>query len=958
MADNLVIVESPAKAKTIKKYLGKDFEVLASYGHVRDLVPKEGAVDPDHGYAMKYQVLEKNERHVDAIARTLRKSRALYLATDPDREGEAIAWHLKEILQSRGDLKGKDVHRVVFYEITRNAIREAVEQPRDLSLDLVNAQQARRALDYLVGFNLSPLLWKKVRQGLSAGRVQSPALRMICEREEEILAFVPQEYWTIDGEGSHSAQGQPGTGQLATGQSFPLKLIEYRGQKVEQFSFKSETVAREVEHTIQAAARETALANGVATGNGTDAPLGQLRVLSIDRKQRRRNPAPPFTTSTLQQEAARKLGFNARRTMRIAQQLYEGLDIGEEGSVGLITYMRTDSVSLAAEAIQEIRQVATRLYGKDEVADEPRIYKTKSKNAQEAHEAIRPTSAAITPASLEGKIEDDHYRLYSLIWKRAVASQMNHAVFDTVAVDMLAGSDGPARHLLRANGSTLVKPGYISVYQEGTDDMKADEGDHVLPPMSEGDLVDLLTLRGQQHFTEPPPRYTEASLVKALEEHGIGRPSTYATIISTLQDREYVEMDQRRFVPTDIGKIVGRFLTDHFHRYVEYGFTAAMEDELDAVSRGEEEWTKPLDKFWKPFIDQVEKIEKNVTREQVAQARELGKDPATGKPVTVRMGRFGPFVQIGSKDDEEKPKFAGLRPGQKMDTINLTEALDLFQLPRTLGETADGETIVANVGRFGPYVKYGSKYVSLKEDDPYTVTLERALEVIRLKQEADANRLILDFPDDGIQVLNGRYGPYITDKKKNAKIPKDREPKSLTLEECRSLLAQAPERGGRFGRFGRGKKAAAPAAAVAAGDGATAPAEKVAAKGKKKASANGSARAKGAHATHGAGAHRAAGHGPTGGHGTPAHGAHGSAAAAPRVAARAVAKKAESSAHPGKGSAKAKGKAAAHDGHKEAHDGHKAASSSAKAKASAKKGKAAKSPAAGKAPSSRVRGVK
>ena len=934
MADNLVIVESPAKAKTIKKYLGKDFEVLASYGHVRDLVPKEGAVDPDHGYAMKYQVLEKNERHVDAIARSLRKSRSLYLATDPDREGEAIAWHLKEILQSRGDLKGKHVHRVVFYEITRNAIREAVGQPRDLSLDLVNAQQARRALDYLVGFNLSPLLWKKVRQGLSAGRVQSPALRMICEREEEILAFVAQEYWTIDGEGAHSTRAD-------SAQSFPLKLIEYRGQKVEQFSFTNESQAREVESTIQTAARGTALANGVATGDGTDAPLGQLRVITIDRKQRRRNPAPPFTTSTLQQEAARKLGFNARRTMRIAQQLYEGLDIGgEEGSVGLITYMRTDSVSLAAEAIQEIRAVATKLYGKDEVADEPRIYKTKSKNAQEAHEAIRPTAASITPASIEGKIEDDHYRLYSLIWKRAVASQMNHAVFDTVAVDMLAGDDGAARHVLRANGSTLIKPGYISVYQEDTDDVKADDGDHVLPPMKEGDLVDLLSLRGAQHFTEPPPRYTEASLVKALEEHGIGRPSTYATIISTLLDRQYVELDARRFVPTDIGKIVGRFLTDHFHRYVEYGFTAAMEDELDAVSRGEEEWTKPLDKFWKPFIDQVEHIEKNVTREQVAQARELGKDPATGKPVTVRMGRFGPFVQIGSKDDEEKPKFAGLRPGQKMDAINLTDALDLFQLPRTLGTTPAGETIVANVGRFGPYVKYGSKYVSLKEDDPYTVTHERALEVIRLKQEADANRLIQDFPDDGIQVLNGRYGPYITDKKKNAKIPKDREPKSLTLEECRTLLAQAPERGARFGRFGRGKKAAAPAAG--AGDGAAAaPTEKVAARGKK-AATNGGARGKTTRAK------------PTPAHG--AHAGHGPSAAAPRAARTAAKKSASSAAQPTKAPVIARGKTAAHKG---AHDGHKAATSAkAKAIASAKKGKATKAPAMGKASSARPRGVK
>jgi DNA topoisomerase-1 len=782
MADNLVVVESPAKAKTIKKYLGKDFEVLASYGHVRDLVPKEGAVDPVHGYAMKYQVLEKNERHVESISRGLAKSKALYLATDPDREGEAIAWHLQEILKSRGDLDGKTVHRVVFYEITRNAIREAVARPRELSLDLVNAQQARRALDYLVGFNLSPLLWKKVRRGLSAGRVQSPALRMICEREEEIAAFIAREYWTLEGEGAHHSP------------HFPLKVTEYAGAKVEQFSFTNEAQAREVERTILQAAQE-------AGGGGSPA---RLRVLTVDRKQRRRTPAPPFTTSTLQQEAARKLGFNARRTMRLAQQLYEGLDLGE-GNVGLITYMRTDSVSLAAEAVKEIREVAARLYGNDEVAEEPRVYKTKSKNAQEAHEAIRPTSAAVTPADVEGKVDGDLYRLYALIWKRAVASQMAQAIFDTVAVDMLAGPDGPARHVLRANGSTLVKPGFIAVYQEGADDAKSDEDDHVLPPLQEGDLVDLITLHADQHFTEPPPRYSEASLVKALEEHGIGRPSTYATIISTLQDREYVEMDNRRFVPTDIGKIVNRFLTDHFHRYVEYGFTAAMEDELDAISRGEEEWTQPLDKFWKPFIDQVERIEKNVSREEVAQARELGKDPATGKPVTVRMGRFGPFVQIGTKDDVEKPRFAGLRPGQKMDAVTLADAMELFKLPRTLGESAAGETIVANIGRFGPYVKYGSKYVSLKEDDPYTVTLERALEVIRLKQEADANRIIVDFGVDDIQVLNGRYGPYVTDRKKNAKVPKDREPKSLTLEECRTLLAQAPERGkGKWGRRGRG----------------------------------------------------------------------------------------------------------------------------------------------------------
>ena len=818
MAENLVVVESPAKAKTIKKYLGKDFEVLASYGHVRDLIPKEGAVDPDHGYSMQYRVLEKNERHIESIARGLKKSKALYLATDPDREGEAIAWHLKEILRERGELDGKTVHRVVFYEITRNAIRDAVARPRDLSLDLVNAQQARRALDYLVGFNLSPLLWKKVRRGLSAGRVQSPALRMICEREAEIEAFIAREYWTLEGEGAS-------TGGAARS-PFPLKLLEYRGRRVEQFSFTDTTAAHEVQRTLQQAAG--------ARGDGErfETP-GELRVLAVERKQRRRTPAPPFTTSTLQQEAARKLGFNARRTMRLAQQLYEGVDLGE-GNIGLITYMRTDSVSLAQEAVQEIRAVATRLYGKDEVAEEPRVFKTKSKNAQEAHEAIRPTSAAVTPAEVEGKIDHDLYRLYALIWKRAVASQMAVAVFDTVAADLLAGPDGPERHVLRATGSTLVKPGYISVYQEGTDDAKSDEEDHALPPLQEGDRVALLALTAAQHFTEPPPRYSEASLVKALEEHGIGRPSTYATIISTLQDREYVEMDNRRFIPTDIGKIVNRFLTDHFHRYVEYSFTADMEDELDAVSRGEEAWTAPLEKFWKPFIHQVEQTEKNVTREQVAQARELGVDAASGKPVSVRMGRFGPFVQIGTKDDAEKPRFAGLRPGQKMDSITLADAMELFKLPRSLGETAEGESVVANIGRFGPYVKYGSKYVSLKEDDPYTVSLERALEVIRLKKEADANRIINDFGVDNIQVLNGRYGPYVTDGNRNAKIPKDREPRSLTLEECRALLAQAPPRGrGRFGRgakgAGRAKRAGAAAPATAGAPLAEAPPEKPAA---------------------------------------------------------------------------------------------------------------------------------
>jgi DNA topoisomerase-1 len=814
LSSNLVIVESPAKAKTIKKYLGKDFEVLASYGHVRDLVPKEGAVDPKHHFAMKYQVVERNQKHIDAISRALKKAKALFLATDPDREGEAISWHLHELLKSQGELKGKEVSRVVFYEITKNSVRDAMAAPRELSIDLVNAQQARRALDFLVGFNLSPLLWKKVRPGLSAGRVQSPALRMICEREDEIAAFVAREYWSIDAELLHSEQ------------KFPGKLVEFQGEKVEQFSFTNEAQAREVERTLNEAAQ------------------GELTVLSVDRKQRKRNPAPPFTTSTLQQEAARKLGFSAQKTMRVAQQLYEGVDIGE-GQVGLITYMRTDSLNLAQEAIGQIRDVIVQLYGQAGLAEEPRIYKTKSKNAQEAHEAIRPTAASVLPGDIENKLEPDQFRLYSLIWKRTVACQMAPAIFDTVTVEMRAGAEGPKRTVLRSNGSTLVKPGYISVYQEGLDDAVQDDSDHVLPPMQEGDRVKLLGIVPSQHFTEPPPRFSEASLVKALEEYGIGRPSTYASIISTLRDRQYVDIESRRFTATDIGKIVSRFLTQYFTTYVDYDFTAKMEDSLDAVASGEQEWVPLLERFWKPFIDLVKHTEKSVSREEVAQARDLGADPVSGKPMSVRMGRFGPFVQIGTKDDEDKPRFAGLRPGQKMDQINREQALELFKLPRKLGTTAAGDEITTNVGRFGPYVKYGAKYVSLKTDDPYEITPERALEVIREKEIADANRLILDFPDAGIQVLNGRYGPYITDKARNAKIPKDKDPKGLTLPECQALLAAAPERG-KWGRRGaKGAKFAPKApskdaksakdARVAADASAGAAPVKLAAKGKKAA---------------------------------------------------------------------------------------------------------------------------
>ena len=526
MSKNLVIVESPAKAKTISKYLGKDFEVMASYGHVRDLVPKEGAVDPDDGFAMKYQVIERNEKHVNAIIKALEKAEALYLATDPDREGEAISWHLTELLKEREALDDKPVHRVVFHEITKSAIKHAIDNPRAISNELVSAQQARRALDYLVGFNLSPLLWKKVQRGLSAGRVQSPALRMIVERELEIEAFKAREYWSIEADVSKA------------GQAFVSRLVRYKGEKVEQFSFENEAAAREVEGTINAAAD------------------GKLTTVSVDKKKRRRNPSAPFTTSTLQQESSRKLGFNTQWTMRVAQKLYEGIELSDEGNVGLISYMRTDSVTLASVAVDEIRDVIAERYGAENVPESPREFKTKSKNAQEAHEAIRPTSVARTPDSLKGKLDKDQLKLYTLIWQRTMACQMVPAVFDTVALEFAAGPDSDDGHRLRANGSVLVEAGFMAVYQEGRDDNSDDDSDRLLPEVSEGDVIDLDLLRPEQHFTEPPPRFTEASLVKTLEEYGIGRPSTYASIISTLKSREYVEMDGKRFTPTDIGRIV------------------------------------------------------------------------------------------------------------------------------------------------------------------------------------------------------------------------------------------------------------------------------------------------------------------------------------------------------------------------------------------------------------------
>ncbi|WP_027081111.1 DNA topoisomerase I [Luteimonas mephitis] len=801
MAKNLLIVESPAKAKTINKYLGKDFTVLASYGHVRDLVPKEGAVDPEHGFRMRYDLIEKNEKHVAAIAKAAKAADGIYLATDPDREGEAISWHIAEILRERGLLKDKTVQRVVFTEITPRAIREAMANPRDIASDLVDAQQARRALDYLVGFNLSPVLWRKVQRGLSAGRVQSPALRMIVEREEEIEAFVAREYWTIEAECAHPAQ------------AFTAKLTRLDGKKFEQFTVTDGDTAEEARRRIVSAAS------------------GALHVTDVASKERKRRPAAPFTTSTLQQEASRKLGFTTRRTMQVAQKLYEGVAIGEEGTVGLISYMRTDSVNLSAEALGEIRDVIARDYGTGALPDKPNFYTTKSKNAQEAHEAVRPTSALRTPAQVARFLSDDERRLYELIWKRAVASQMVPATLNTVSVDLAAGSE----HSFRASGTTVVDPGFLAVYEEGKDAKGKDDEDEgrKLPAMKTGDRVPLDRIHADQHFTQPPPRFTEASLVKTLEEYGIGRPSTYASIIQTLLFRKYVEMEGRAFRPSDVGRAVSNFLSGHFTQYVDYDFTARLEDELDAVSRGEEEWVPLMEKFWGPFKELVDEKTESVDRSQATGARELGIDPKSGKPVSVRLGRYGPYAAIGStaEDEEEKPRFASLRPGQSMHTISLEEAIDLFRLPRKLGES-NGEEVSVGIGRFGPFAKRGSVYASLKkEDDPYTIDLARAVFLIEEKEEIARNRIIKEFDGSDIQVLNGRYGPYISDGKLNGRIPKDREPASLTLAEVVQLMEETgkPMRG-RFGKKAAAKKAPAKKAPAKKAATKKAPAKKAATK--------------------------------------------------------------------------------------------------------------------------------
>ncbi len=811
MSAKLLIVESPSKAKTLKKYLGKDFDVLASYGHVRDLVPKQGAVDTEHDFEMKYALIERNAKHMDAIAKAVKAADYIYLATDPDREGEAIAWHLSEILKEKKLLKNKELKRVVFHEVTQSAVAAAVASPHDIAMDLVNAQQARRALDYLVGFNLSPLLWKKISPGLSAGRVQSPALRMIVEREEEIEKFQPREYWSLHFD-SHKSN-----------QTFSARLIEFKGNKLTQFSVENEAGQKEI----------------IAALAGKDA-----KVTKVDKKRKARNAAAPFTTSTLQQAGVRQLGMTTERVMRTAQQLYEGIDIGD-GAVGLITYMRTDSVNLANEAIDEIRKYVAKQFDNTYLPATPQQYKAKTKNAQEAHEAVRPTAIDRTPQSVKAFLTQDQARLYELIWKRAIASQMSPAQFDTVAVDIAVG-DG----IFRATGQTLAFPGFLAVYQEeASEDEAGDEAEAKVPPLSEGESLPVDKLYGEQHFTQPPPRFTEASLVKTLEEYGIGRPSTYASIISTLQDREYVLLEKKRFSPTPTGRVVIGFLTTHFAHYVDYDFTAKLEDRLDDVSNGEQVWTRLLSDFWKDFSSDLaskqdvgrgvpldEKCPKcgaqiflqaskrgvfygcsaypecDYTRPLSGGNEEgptvLGQDPASGQNVLLMNGRYGWYVQIGEtpEDKKIKPRRATWPKPVPLENASLDFALKLLSLPREVGKHPEtGKPIVANIGRFGPYLLHDDKFKSIpKSDDVYAIELPRALEVLVMEKEprggtggTSGGKALGNHPEDGkaLTLMNGRYGWYVKHGSVNATLPKDVDPETITLDEAVELVAAKAAKG-------------------------------------------------------------------------------------------------------------------------------------------------------------------
>ncbi len=824
-ASNLVIVESPAKAKTINKYLGKDYEVLASFGHVRDLPSKDGSVRPDDDFAMTYEVDDDSKKHVAAIAKSAKGADTLYLATDPDREGEAISWHILEALKERKALgKTTAIKRIAFNAITKSAVTQAIQNPRDIDMDLVNAQQARRALDYLVGFTLSPVLWRKLPGSRSAGRVQSVALRLICDREEEIEKFVTEEYWDI-------------TATLAKSDKVTLetRLTHWQGEKLQKFSITNETQAKSIATALQSA---------------------NFAVSTMEQKEVRRHPSPPFMTSTLQQEASRKLGFSAKQTMSVAQKLYEA---------GHITYMRTDGLTVSPEAIESARQWIASEHGKHYVPEKPRLYKTKAKNAQEAHEAIRPTEMGRTP--LQSGLSGEQFKLYDLIWKRMVASQMESAVMDQLTVDFISAAPSAT---LRAVGSVIKFDGFIALYREDKDDDGEDEeeSNRILPPLTKGEKLTAQKVLPAQHFTQPPPRYTEASLVKKLEELGIGRPSTYASIIAVLVDRGYVLLDKKRFTAEARGRIVNAFLVSFFEHYVEYDFTAQIEEKLDEISAGELDWKKLLRDWWNDFIAAINQAKdlpspevlqtidkmlepylygKQVTgsdprccpkcstgrlslktgkfgaflgcsnypecsytkpiaaeggddagHEAMADGpRDLGKDPETNLTIWLKKGPYGFYVQLGDDEKGGKPKRASLPKGQLVESITRERALELLALPRDVGiHPESGKMIVAGIGRFGPYLLHDGKYTSLPAtDDVYTVGINRAVDVLASKgQKRGGPEALKNFgphPDGGgeIQVMSGRYGPYVKFGKVNATLPKDITPESISLEQALELIA-------------------------------------------------------------------------------------------------------------------------------------------------------------------------
>ena len=839
---DLVIVESPAKAKTINKYLGNDYKVLASFGHVRDLPEKNGSVDPDEEFSMIWEVQSASGQRLNEIADYLKKSDRLILATDPDREGEAISWHVLEVMREKGVLDGKQIQRVVFNAITRNAVTEAMNHPRELDEKLVHAYLARRALDYLVGFNLSPVLWRKLPGARSAGRVQSVALKLICERELEIEKFIPREYWSVSADFT-----------TQNGDKLPTRLTLLKGGKVEKFTLTNEAEAMAAKDAIES---------------------GRFKVNRIESKPGQRNPSAPFTTSTLQQEAARKLGFNAKRTMQIAQLLYQGIEIDGEAT-GLITYMRTDGTQIAPEAVNETRDVIKADFGPDYLPEKAREYQTKAANAQEAHEAIRPTSLTRRPEYITSTLDVDQAKLYELIWKRTMASQMENARVQRTTIDITDESEATG---LRASGTVITFPGFLKLYEEGKDDEKSDkEEEQTLPQVTEGMPLDLYKVSPDQHFTEPPPRFSEATLVKKMEELSIGRPSTYASVLSVLRDRDYVFMDRNRFHPQDKGRLVTSFLESFFNQYVEYDFTAALEGDLDKVSNGDLDYKDVLRKFWENFsysVDSTMEIRNTQILDKMnevlgphifkdtgdgdpricpkcnegelslktgkfgafvgctrypecrftrpfAQAegregdieRELGIDPETGLIVYLKDGRFGPYIQLGDAgEDNEKPKRSGLPKDMRPADMTLDYALRLLSLPRLVGKHPEtGEDITADLGRYGPYLKHGKQSASLDTvDEIFEIGVNRAVTVIaekKSKAPARGSSVIKELgehPDDGkpVNVMNGRYGPYVKHNKINATIPKDEEPDSVTLERALELIAA------RAAKAGAGKKKA------------------------------------------------------------------------------------------------------------------------------------------------------